>query len=84
MKNFALTAVAVLVGIWIWSKLQAKKMAQGIVTEGEGFEVVPVTIDAKTGASIPAGNGDGTVGFASGPIDNFKVDDSDLGQTIKY
>lgn len=66
MDKFLWTAIAVLVGIWAYAKITEDKAP----TKRLGPAGYP--IDQITGVEIKAGDRPGTVGFASGPIDNFR------------
>jgi hypothetical protein len=71
MKTFIWTFLAVLGGIYVFTKLAAAKKlpsAQGILGSTQGIFAGP-DIDQKTGAYTPPGSGAGTVGFTSSAND---------------
>lgn len=84
MNTFVWTAIAVLVGIWAYAKITDK--APKTVARGPaGYP-----LDAITGVEVTPGDKPGTVGYTSGPIDNFRgpddgaFSDPEGGHTIKY
>jgi len=86
MNTFVWTAIAVVVGIWVYAKITDQTPSPKRTERGPaGYP-----LDAITGVEITAGDKTGTVGFASGSIDNFRGPDDGAfsspegGYSIKY
>ena len=79
MKTFLVTLGAVLLGVWAWSRLTARKtitfkdpatgrvqtVDAGVVTTSKDGDILfqGPDVDVKTGAYLPPGAKSGTVGF---------------------
>jgi hypothetical protein len=62
MKQVVILALAVMIGIWAYRKIQASKLKKtGVSTTGDQFEGPDV--DPKTGAYLGPGVSSGTVEF---------------------
>jgi len=87
MNTFVWTAIAVLVGIWAYAKITGEKEGDMVMT-ARGPAGYP--IDAISGVEITPGDKPGTVGFASGSINNFRgpndgaLSDPEGGHSIDY
>jgi hypothetical protein len=71
MNTFVWTAIAVVVGIWAYTKITMKTPGAKAVERGPaGYP-----LDQITGVEVKPGDKPGTVGFPSGSIDNFRGGD---------
>jgi hypothetical protein len=73
MDKFVWTAIAVIVGIWAYTKITMSSGGAGPKAVQRGPAGYP--IDQITGVEVKPGDKPGTVGFASGSIDNFRGPD---------
>lgn len=65
LKQIAIVAIAVVVGMWLYGKLKATTKTMGAKPISEGLTFSASDLDPVTGAQLPRSAQPGTVEFAA-------------------